>query len=134
MSTARRDMTGARRWAVPALCVIAAGGYLAVFLPTGNVAVAIASAAIMLAYGAVLVVLSRRSEVAAILRDDARDERRAAINMRAAALTLNVLVVLALTMAFIELAQGRDPGAWGTICAVGGVTYIAGVIFFSRRG
>jgi hypothetical protein len=88
----------------------------------------------MLAYGAGLVLLSRRSEVAAILRDDGRDERRAAINLRASALTLNVLVVLAPTMAFIELGQGRDPGAWGTICTVGGVTYIAGVIFFSRSG
>jgi uncharacterized membrane protein len=134
MSTARREMNGARRWAVPVLCMVAAGGYLAVFLSTGKVALAIACAAIMLAYGAALVLFSRRSEVAAILRDDSRDERRAAINMRASALTLNVLVVLALTMAFIELAKGRDPGAWGTICTVGGLTYIAAVIFFSRRG
>lgn len=134
MSTARREVGGARRWAVPVLCVVAAGGYLAIFLPTGQVALALACAGIMVAYGAALVVFSRRSEVAAILRDDSRDERRAAINLRASALTLHVLVVLALTMAFVDLAKGRDPGAWGTICAVGGGTYLAGVIFFARRG
>ena len=86
----------------------------------------------MLAYGGALVLFSRRSEVAAILRDDGRDERRAAINLRASALTLQVLVVLALTMVLVELAKGHDPGAWGTICAVGGGTYFAGVILFSR--
>jgi uncharacterized membrane protein len=134
MSTAKREVRGARRWAVPVLCVVAAGGYLAVFLSTGQVALALVCAGIMLAYGAALVLFSRRSEVAAILRDDSRDERRAAINLRASALTLQVLVVLALTMAFVELAKGRDPGTWGTICAVGGGTYIVGVIFFSRRG
>jgi hypothetical protein len=42
--------------------------------------------------------------------------------------------VVALTMAFIQLARGHDPGSWGTICAVTGVTYLAGVIFFARRG
>ena len=134
MSTTRqREMGAARRWAVPAICVLAAGGYLAVFLSAGKVAPAIWCAAIMLVYGAILVIFSRRSEVAAILRDDARDERRAAINLRASALTLQVLTILALTMAFIQLAKGHDPGAWGMICAVAGGTYLAGVIFFTRR-
>jgi uncharacterized membrane protein len=135
MSTVRqREMSGARRWVVPAVCVLAAGGYLAVFLSTGKVALAIACAAIMLAYGAVLVIFSRRSEVAAILRDDPRDERRLAINLRASAVSLQVIAVVAVTMAFIELARGRDPGSWGTICAVAGGSYIVGVIFFARRG
>lgn len=134
MSTARRESGGARRWAIPAFCLLAAGGYLVVFLSTGKVALAIESAAIMLAYGGTLVFFSRRSEVAAILRDDARDERRAAINLRASALALQVLVAVAVTMSFIELASGRGPGTWGTICAVSGATYIVGAIVFSRRG
>jgi hypothetical protein len=135
MSTVRqREMGSARRWVVPALCVLGAGGYLAVFLSTGQVGPAIACAAIMLAYGAIIVIFSRRSEVAAILRDDSRDERRMAINMRASALALQVIAIVALTMAFIQLAKGGDPGAWGTICAVGGGSYLAGVIFFARRG
>jgi drug/metabolite transporter superfamily protein YnfA len=135
MSTVKRaEMNAARRWLVPAVCLLAACGYLAVFLAAGKVGLAIACAAIMLAYGGILVVFSRRSEVAAILRDDGRDERRAAINLRASALALQVLVVVALTMLFVELAQGHNPGAWGTICAVGGGAYIAGIIFFSRRG
>jgi uncharacterized membrane protein len=134
MSTAKRTETGRlQRWRVPAVCLLAAGGYLAVFLSAGKVAVAFACAAIMLVYGAILVIFSRRSEVAAILRDDGQDERRAAINLRASALTLQVIVVVAITMLFIQLARGHDPGTWGTICAVGGATYVAGIIFFARR-
>ena len=135
MSTAKRaEMGAARRWLVPAVCLLAAGGYLAVFLSAGKVALAIACAAIMLVYGGILVIFSRRSEVAAILRDDGRDERRAAINLRASALTLQVLVIVAIIMLFVQLARGHDPGAWGTICAIGGGTYIAAIIFFARRG
>jgi hypothetical protein len=33
-----------------------------------------------------------------------------------------------------ELAKGRRPGAWGTICAVGGASYLASVALFARRG
>lgn len=135
MSTAKRaEIRAVRRWLVPTVCLLAAGGYLAVFLAAGKVGLAIACAAIMLAYGGILLIFSRRSEVAAILRDDGRDERRAAINLRASALTLQVLVVVAIIMLFVQLARGHDPGDWGTICAIGGGTYIAGIVFFARRG
>ena len=135
MSTSERGKGGgARKWAVPATCVLAAGAYLGVFLATGQVGSALVSAGIMLGYGAVLVAFSRRSEVIAILRDEGRDERRAAVNLRASALTLHVIVVLAIVMAFVQLAEGHGPGAWGTICAVGGGTYIAGTILFARLG
>jgi len=56
MSTARSaEMRKMRKWLVPATCVLAAGGYTAVFLARGDVATAVWAAGIMLAYGAVLV-------------------------------------------------------------------------------
>jgi hypothetical protein len=135
MSTARqREMGLKSRWAVPAFCVLAAGAYLGIFLSTGQVALAFVTAGIMLAYGAILVAFSGRSEIAAILRNDRTDERRHSIYMRASALTLHVIVLFVLAMAFVQLAQGRSPGDWGTLCLIGGTSFIAGVIFFSRRG
>jgi uncharacterized membrane protein len=119
---------------VPAVCVVGAGGYLAVFLPSGKTTAAITCAAIMLAYGALLVTFSRRSDIAAILRNDGQDERRHAINMRASVLTLQVITALAVIMLFVNLAQGHDPGSWGDICAVGGLSYIGGIVLFTRRG
>ena len=135
MSTARSaEVSRVRRFAVPAFCVLAAGGYAAVFLAHHDVAMAIAGAAIMLAYGAVLVVFSRRSEVAALLRDTANDERHAQINLRASALALYAVVTVAVVMTFINLARDGNPGTWGNVCAILGVAYIAGIVLFSRRG
>ena len=88
----------------------------------------------MLLYGVILVIFSRRNEVAAILRDDGRDERRAAIQFRATAVMGLVVTVFALTMAFVELAKGHGPGDWGTICLVGGGAFLAAVVSFARRG
>jgi Predicted membrane protein (DUF2178) len=135
MSMARSDeMRKARKWLVPAACLLAAGGYAAVFLTHGNVAAAAWSAGIMLAYGAVLVAFSRRSEVAALLRDTAHDERQVQINLRASALTAYVVILVAIAMTFVELASGREPGAWGVICAVAGLSYLASVVILARRG
>jgi hypothetical protein len=123
-----------RKWLVPATCVLAAGGYAAVFLARGDVATAVWAAGIMLAYGAVLVAFSRRSEVAALLRDSGHDERQVQINLRASALTAYSVILLAVVMGFVELARGRDPGPWGVICAVAGLTYLVSIVVLSRRG
>jgi hypothetical protein len=134
MSMARSsEMSKMRKWVVPAGCVLAAGGYAAVFLAHGDVSSAAWSAGIMLAYGAVLVAFSRRSEVAALLRDTARDERQAQINLRASALSAYAVILVAIVMVFVELGQGRDPGPWGLICAVIGVSYLGSVVVLSRR-
>ena len=63
MSTMRTgEMKNNRRWMVPGLCVVFAIAYAAVFLAHHRPALAAAGAGVMLAYGAVLVIFSRRSE------------------------------------------------------------------------
>jgi hypothetical protein len=120
MSTTRTSETrSARRWLVPGLCVVFAAGYAAVFLAHHRPLLAVTGAGVMLAYGLVLVVFSRRSEAVALLREDAPDERRSMIMTKAAASTLYVLVVLSVGMVFVRLAQGTDPGTWGVVCGVG---------------
>jgi predicted membrane channel-forming protein YqfA (hemolysin III family) len=121
------------KWVVPAGCVLAAGGYAAVFASRGDVLMAIIGPVIMLAYGGLLVGLSRRSEVAAVLRGHSRDERRAFIDLRATAVAAYAMIVACLVVVFVDLARGLNPGAWGTIAVVGGVSYLAGVILFSQR-
>lgn len=125
-------MSKMRKWMVPAGCVLAAGGYAAVFLAHGDVAMAAWSAGVMLAYGGVLLAFSRRSEVAALLRDSARDERQVQISLRASALTGYGIVLVAVAMSFVELARGRDPGPWGLICLVAGLTYVSSTVVLSR--
>jgi hypothetical protein len=72
------------------------------------------------------------SEIAA-LWGTGRDERRALIDPRASALALYAVIILTLAMTFIDLAEGRSPGAWAIVAAVGGAAYLAGIIVFSRR-
>ena len=134
MSTTRTgEARSARRWLVPGLCVVFAAGYAAVFLAHHRPLLAVVGASVMLAYGLVLVVFSRRSEAIALLREDATDERRSMITTKAAASTLYVLVVLAVVMVFVRLARGMDPGEWGVICGVGGAAFIISIIYESRR-
>ena len=134
MSTTETPETRrARRWLVPGLCVVFAAGYAVVFLANDRPLLAVVGAAVMLAYGLVLVIFSRRSEAIALLREDAPDERRSMITTRAAASTLYVLVILAVVMAFVRLARGVDPGEWGVVCAVGGAAFIIAIIYESRR-
>jgi hypothetical protein len=121
------------RWRVPAVCVLAACLYLGIFLAQGEVAVALSTSGIMLGYGAVLLFLRGRSDTAAVLSEYRVDERRQQINLRAALLSVNLAAVAALIGALIELASGHGPGAWGVMCVVIGASYIAGVIFYTRR-
>ncbi|MGH3382478.1 MAG: hypothetical protein ACRDP6_47890 [Actinoallomurus sp.] len=134
MSTTRiGEMKNARRWRVPALCVVFAIAYAAVFLAHHRPGLAAAGAGLMLAYGAVLVIFSRRSEAVALLRDDAADERRAMITTKAAANTFYVLVVVSLVMAFVQLARNLTLGTWGIVCVIGGFAFMALLIWESRR-
>jgi hypothetical protein len=129
--TARPRRT--RRWMVPGLCVVFAIGYAAVFLAHHRPLLAAVGAGVMLAYGLMLVIFSRRSEAVALLREDAPDERRTMITTKAAATTLYVLVTLSVVMAFVQLARGVDPGAWSVVCGVGGLTFIVSIVYESRR-
>jgi hypothetical protein len=134
MSTTRTGETrSARRWLVPGLCVVFAAGYAAVFLAHHRPLLAVTGAGVMLAYGLVLVVFSRRCEAVALLREDAPDERRSMITSKAAANTLYVLIALSVVMVFVRLAQGTDPGTWGVICGIGGAAFIISIIYESRR-
>jgi hypothetical protein len=135
MSTARnRFVRDAGRWVVPAFCVLAAGGFAGIFLAQDDVSGAISAAAIMVGYGLVLVLLSRRNEVAAILRSEGRDERRASIDLKASALALRIVVVLAAVMFCTQLAEGHGGGAWEAVLVTAGVSYIAAIAYLSRRG
>jgi hypothetical protein len=103
------------------------------FLARGNVAMALVGSGVMLGYGAVLLLLRGRSDTAAVLSEYGTDERRRQIGLRAAMFSVNVAAVAAVTGGIAELASGRGPGAWGIMCVVIGVSYLAGVIFNSRR-
>jgi len=74
----------------------------------------VVTAAIVIGFGAVVTVLARRSEAAALLSGRDTDERRSMIQLKASAITGTVLVALVGAGAIIELARGdnADPFIW----------------------
>lgn len=121
------------RWRVPAVCALAAVTYLGVFVALGKPALALVTSGIMIGYGAMLLLVRGRSDVAAVLSEHPTDERRQQVSLRAALLSVNVTAAAAVTGALAELASGHAPGTWGIMCAMIGVSYLAGVIFYSRH-
>lgn len=135
MSTDHRpETTRGQRWAVPAVGLAMGVAFIAIFLARHEPGMAAGGFVIMAAYVLILVMASRRSESAALLRGQTTDERRRAINQRASAFTLNVLVLVLLAGFVTELIRGHSGHPWDVLCGAGGVTYILATIYFSRRG
>ncbi|MFC0843249.1 DUF2178 domain-containing protein [Streptomyces noboritoensis] len=130
----KSEATRGQRWGVPALGLAIGVGYIAIFLARNDPGMAATGFVIMAVYVLILVTASRRSEAAALLRGETTDERRHAINQRASAFTMNVLVLVLLTGFVTELIRGNSGHPWDVLCGVTGLVYIAATIYFSRRG
>lgn len=131
----RRDRGTPRgSWTVPVTAIVIGGAYLAIYLGHHNVGMAISGLAIMLAYAAVLVFGSRRSETVALLRGESTDERRRSIEQRAAALTLYVLALVLVGGCLVALIRGKESSTWTGLCAVLGGTYLLSTVVLTRRG
>jgi hypothetical protein len=72
-----------------------------------------------------------RGEFSAISRGD--DERQKTIDLEAMQFSYMVLVVVALTGGFFELARGDGLGPFGVICSVGGFSYMLAIAYLKRR-
>ncbi|HEY7197266.1 MAG TPA: hypothetical protein VH306_08765 [Gaiellaceae bacterium] len=77
--------------------------------------------------------LGRRSETISGLGGPGRDERWAAIDIHATALT-GLVIILALTGFWLwELAHGREGNEYARVMAIGGIAYIVSVAFLRWR-
>lgn len=122
-----------RRWAVPAFSVAIGAVMFAVGVVADQLGLGLAMFGIMLGYAVVLVVF-RRSEPIALLSEESTDERRRLIQLKAGYFSLNVVVALVLGGFLVDLLRGGDGGPWALIAAVGAVSFVAALIFHSRRG
>lgn len=122
------------RWVVPGTCLGVGLGLAALFVARDAPGTAIWTLAIMVGYGAILLALSGRSEVVALLRGQTDDERRALIHLRASSGVAHVLITVLVVGFVVQLIRGADPSPWGQLAAVAGLTYLAGLIIAIRRG
>lgn len=71
-------------------------------------------------------------DVAAVLRAGG-DERQRGLDRDATAITGLVMVLAAIIGAIIQTARSADPGAYGLMCAIGGITYSVSLLALRRR-
>ncbi|MEH6375782.1 hypothetical protein V7793_15800 [Streptomyces sp. KLMMK] len=129
-STGRTPM----RWAVLALTVVAGAAMAGVMAVRGDIMMAVLLPAISIGYGLFVTFAASRSDVAAQLSGHEEDERRRLINLRAGAMTANVLVAALVCGVAYELARDELGGPFTLLSALAGFTYIVSSAAYTRTG
>lgn len=122
----------ATRWAIPVVAALAGVAYLVAGLVGGDVSFGVFGLVLMLGGAVAFMLLARRSETAAGLRDRT-DERINAID-RSASLMAGMAVLLAVLLMFVvEIAQSKDGSPYYQLGALGGITYLLTLVWLRYR-
>jgi hypothetical protein len=120
------------KWTLPGFSVLIGLIYLGAEIVGGNAQVGVAMLAVMMVF-ALAVLLAGRSETVRGLRGDGRDERFQMLDLRATAYA-GVAVIAAVLAAYVfEIAHGRSGLQYAWLATVGGVIYLASVIYLRIR-
>jgi hypothetical protein len=133
MQMASRDKPFWRsRWWMPLFSLALGAAIFAAFVIGGDAGQGALSFAVMAAVAA-LFYFGGRSETLRGLGGPGRDERWAAIDLRASAVAGFVLITVVLGAWLWEVANGDDGSPYVQLAAVAGVAYIAAVAFLRLR-
>ena len=119
-------------WATPTVGVVIGLIYLIGFSIGGSPGQGLIGLALMISFSVVLLLAGRRSETIRGLLDH-RDERIAGIDLRATAFTALAMIVAILAGFVGAIARGHSGWPYDMIGAVGGLAYIASVIYYRIR-
>lgn len=120
------------RWAIPAVAALGGLGYLIAGWVGGNLGFGVVGVAIMLVAAAGFLVAARWSDTLAGLRSRT-DERINSLDATASLFAGMVVFAAVLVMFMVELAQGRDGSPYYQLGALGGVAYLAALVFLRFR-
>ena len=73
-----------------------------------------------------------KGDIAAIMRVGG-DERQRGLDRDAIAITGVAVTVAALAGAIVQIARNLDPGPYGVICTVAGISYVVSLAILRRR-
>ncbi|MDZ5622317.1 hypothetical protein SFC88_15855 [Nocardioides sp. HM23] len=119
-------------WIVPATAVAIGIAYLVAGLVGDDTAFAVTGLLTMLAAGVVFVVAARWSETARGLLDR-RDERITSIDRSATMFAGMCVIAAVLVMFVVEIARGNDGDPYSALGAVGGLAYVASLVWLRFR-
>jgi drug/metabolite transporter (DMT)-like permease len=133
MQMASRDKPFWRsRWWMPLFSLALGALVFAAFTVGGDAGQGAQGFGVM-AVVAALFVFGGRSETLRGLGGPGRDERWAAIDLRASAFAGLVLIAVTIGAWLWEVANGDDGEPYAQLCAIAGVAYIVGVAFLRWR-
>jgi hypothetical protein len=128
----RATLTG-HRGASAAVLLVGGGALAAATWIAGDRGFAIALVAVYVILAGVAYLWSGgRGDVAAIMRAGG-DERQRSLDRDATAITGLVMAGAAIIGAIVQVARGEDPGGYGVLCVVGGITYVVAIAWL-RHG
>jgi hypothetical protein len=121
------------RWFLPLFAVFLGVVMLAAQWIGGDPTGGLVSLAILVAFGA-LILVGGRSETIRGLRGDGRDERFRQIDIHATAIA-GIAVITAIIVGFVvDVARGNDGAPYAWLGAIGGLAYLAAVVVLRVRG
>jgi hypothetical protein len=120
------------RWWMPLFALALGAAFFAAYAIGGDAGEGVVAFGVMAAVAA-LFLLGGRSETLRGLGGPGRDERWAAIDLRASAFAGLVAIGVVLGAFMVEIARGEDGSPYGQLGAVAGVAYIAAVAFLRWR-
>ena len=122
------------RWWAPVYSLALGAIVFAAFAMGGNPGDGAKAFALFAVIAAVFCFGSPRSETLGGLGGVGRDERWAALDLRATAFGGFVALLATMGAWLYELAEGHDGSPYGQLLAVGGIGYIVAIAFLRWRG
>ena len=121
------------RWFMLAFSVALGGVVLLASWLGGSLASGLIGLAVLTGFG-LFVSLASGSETIRGLRGDGRDERFALMDLRATAITGQVVIIAVIVGFLVEIARGHNGNPYGWLGALGGLSYALAVAYFRWRG
>jgi len=119
-------------WTTLAILLLLGAIYVLVGVLGGRPELGIAGLAFMAVYGVVMLV-GGRSEIIRVLRYEPSDERWKMIDLKANVFVAYVTIFSLLGLFFYDLARGGDGMPYAGLIVLVGLSYIAALIWLSRR-
>jgi predicted permease len=119
-------------WATPILGLVIGIIYLIGFSVGGRQLDGAIALGVMVVFSVIIALVGFRSETVRGLLDH-RDERITAIDLRATAAAALAMCIAVLIGFVIQVAEGHDANAYVVIGVVGGLAYVAAVVYFRIR-
>ena len=120
------------RWAVPAVALLIGIAYLIAGLLGDDIAFGAFGLLLLVAVGAGFMLVGRQSEIVAGLIDR-RDERINKIDTDASLFAGMVVLLAVLVLFIVEIARGQDGSPYYQLGALGGVSYVAALLWLRLR-